>query len=271
MDNEAPARRLSTGNAEPIGSAEGWLRLLAGLALVFALFQAAGELLGSDRGQAGVAIALLVLAALALVERLLFGTPMRHAPQSLGLGRPAWRGIAAGAAVSALLLILIAALGLGRVEPFAMQPGWLLLLPGLFAQAGIAEETLFRGYLFGRLCRGRSFWRAAALSMLPFLAVHLILFATLPWPIALASLALSAVLSFPLAHLYMLGGNTIWAPALLHFVTQGALKLVVIPAEAATTVPILWSGSPHAPRSRCWCSSCRVATDEAQRAALIVR
>ena len=49
-------------------------------------------------------------------------------------------------------------------------------LPGLFAQAGIAEELLFRGYLFGHLREGRSFWRAALLSMPPFLAVHLLLF-----------------------------------------------------------------------------------------------
>jgi hypothetical protein len=76
--------------------------------------------------------------------------------------------------------------------------------------------------------------------MLPFLAVHLTLFATMPWPIALASLALAAVLSFPLAHLYVIGGTTIWAPALLHFVVQGTLKVVVIPAEAAATVPVLW-------------------------------
>jgi membrane protease YdiL (CAAX protease family) len=241
MDSKAPMQPLSTGKAEPpIGSADSWLRLLAGLALVFALFQAAGQHLGSDRGQAGAAIAALVLSALVLAERWLFGTPTKHVLQSLGFGRPDWRGIAAGAAVSALLLILIAALGLGLAGPLTMQPGWHLRLPGLFAQAGIAEEALFRGYLFGRLYRGRSFWRAATLSMLPFLAVHLILFATLPWPIALASLALAAVLSFPLAHLYVLGGNTIWAPALLHFVTQGTLKVVVIPAEAATTVPILW-------------------------------
>ena len=50
----------------------------------------------------------------------------------------------------------------------AFYPGWISLLPGLFAQAGIAEEVLFRGYLFGHMRVGRTFWRAAAVSMLPF-------------------------------------------------------------------------------------------------------
>ena len=32
-----------------------------------------------------------------------------------------------------------------------------------------------------------------------------------------------------MARLYDLGGATIWAPAILHFVSQGAVKLVVVP------------------------------------------
>jgi membrane protease YdiL (CAAX protease family) len=240
MDKRASAAGLSTEIEAPIGPAGSWLRLLTGLALVFLLFQAAGQILGSDRGQAGIAIAALVLAGLVIVERWLFGTPPRRAACTLGLGRPDLRGIIAAGAVSGLLLLVMVALGMGRAQRSAMLPGWLALLPGLFAQGGVAEEALFRGYLFGRLLRGRSFRRAAALSMLPFLAVHLFLFATLPWPIALASLVLAAALSFPLAHLYVLGGCTIWAPALLHFVVQGALKVVAIPAEAATSVPVAW-------------------------------
>ena len=109
-------------------------------------------------------------------------------------------------------------------------------MPGLFAQAGIAEEVLFRGYLFGHLRRGRSFWRAALLSMLPFVAVHLLLFATMPWPIAAAALLLAVIVAFPLARLYELGGATIWAPALLHFVIQGTVKIVVFPEALEPSV-----------------------------------
>ncbi len=35
------------------------------------------------------------------------------------------------------------------------------------AQAGIAEEVLFRAYLYGQPRDGRSFWRAAALASGP--------------------------------------------------------------------------------------------------------
>ena len=68
--------------------------------------------------------------------------------------------------------------------------------------------------------------------MLPFVGVHLVLFLSMPWPIALASVLLAVVISFPLARLFELGGNTIWAPALLHFVVQATVKVVVFPHEA---------------------------------------
>ncbi len=126
----------------------------------------------------------------------------------------------------------------GRTPTF--YPGSVWLMPGLFAQAGIAEEVLFRGYLFGHLRRGRSFWRAALLSMFPFVAVHLLLFATMPWPIAAAALLLAVIVAFPLARLYELGGATIWAPALLHFVIQGTVKVVVFPEATSLRFAVLW-------------------------------
>lgn len=57
--------------------------------------------------------------------------------------------------------------------------------------------------------------------MPPFVAVHVLLFTYLPLPIAAAATLLSLAMSFPLARLYDLGGATIWAPAILHFVAQG--------------------------------------------------
>ena len=168
-----------------------------------------------------VAVGAIVLAATFAVERGLFGTPASLAVKSLGLGKPYRTGVTTACAVSALLWLVLAAFVLGTGVAWTMALGWLALVPGLFAQAGIAEETLFRGYLFRHLRQGRSFMRAALLSMLPFVAVHLILFLTMPWPIALAAVLLSVVLSFPFARLFELGGNTIWGPAVLHFVVQG--------------------------------------------------
>ena len=98
---------------------------------------------------------------------------------------------------------------------------------------------LFRGYLFGHVREGRPFWRAATVSCAPFVAVHLFMFLTLPWPIALASVLLAAILSFPLAYLLELGGRTIWAPAFLHFIVQGAVK-VIVPVEESPRFPLVW-------------------------------
>jgi membrane protease YdiL (CAAX protease family) len=99
---------------------------------------------------------------------------------------------------------------------------------------------LFRGYLFRHLRGGRTFRDAALLSMVPFVLVHLVMFATLPWAVALAATVLAVIVSVPLAYLFELGGWTIWAPAIVHFVIQGALKVIVIPDGAVTELPIIW-------------------------------
>lgn len=218
-------------------------RVTLGLFAVFLLFHASAAALGSDRGQAGLAVGAIVLAATITVERGLFGTPASLAVKSLGLGRPWMRGVAAAGAVSALLWLVVAGFVFSTGVSWAMTPGWVALVPGLFAQAGIAEEVLFRGYLFRHLRHGRSFMRAALLSMLPFVAVHLILFFTMPWPVATAAVLLSVVLSLPLARLFELSGDTIWGPALLHFVVQGTIKVVVLSGDSAALFPFVWMGA----------------------------
>jgi hypothetical protein len=75
--------------------------------------------------------------------------------------------------------------------------------------------------------------------MLPFVGVHLVLFASMPWPIALASVLLAIVISFPLAYLFEVGGNTVWAPALLHFVIQSTVKVLVF-SDGADTFALVW-------------------------------
>jgi len=166
-------------------SDSGWPRLLAGIFLVFALFHWSATALGSDRGQAGLLVGAIVVAATLAVERLFFGQPIAVAAPTLGLGAPALRGPLAAAALGLALLLVIPVFARVTQSSVTTYPGWASLLPGLFAQAGIAEETLFRGYLFGYLRRGRSFWRAAILATVPFTLVHLLLFVTLPWTLAL--------------------------------------------------------------------------------------
>ncbi len=215
------------------------MRLLLGLALVFALFHFVAARLGSDRGQAGLLVGALVVVATLAAERVLFGVPVATAARDVGLGRPRGRGLLAATGACMLLLLVFPAVASLSGASMAVDSRWGALLPGLFAQAGIAEEALFRGYLFRRVRAGRTFWRAVALSTVPFVAVHLFLFATMPWPVALAAVLLSAIVGAPLAHLFELGGGTIWAPALLHFTIQGAIKLVALEPPVAQ-LPVIW-------------------------------
>jgi membrane protease YdiL (CAAX protease family) len=185
-------------------------------------------------------VAVVVVTTTLAAERVLFGERLPSALRSVGLGRPRTAGLAVAAVVGTLLVLTmrvsIRVLGVrASVSADACR-----VLPGVLAHAGIAEEVLFRGYLFGALRSGRSFWRAVGLSTLPFAAVHLGLFTTLPPPIAALALALSVSTSVPLAHLFELGGRTIWARALLHAVIQVVPKIVTVPFEASGRFTVAW-------------------------------
>jgi membrane protease YdiL (CAAX protease family) len=135
-----------------------WLRLLLGLSLISGLFQWSASALRSDRGQAGIVVGTLIVAAAIAVERALFGDRLLIAARALGLGRPRARGLVVACAVS-LLLFLVMFVFVGVTEgQVSCLPYWISLLTGLFAQAGVVEETLFRGYLFRHLRVTRSFW-----------------------------------------------------------------------------------------------------------------
>jgi membrane protease YdiL (CAAX protease family) len=208
-------------------------RLVLGLFILYGVLQGAANALGSTRGEWGIVVALLVVGAGIVVQYLLHNESWKD----LGLAAPARRGIWAALFLAAVLLVLgtIYALVSGGAAEVAPAAPWLLL--GIFAQGGIAEELVFRGYLFGRIRRTRPFWRAALISTIPFALVHLALFLTLPWAIALTALVMSVAMTFPLSWLYELGGRTIWAPAVLHTALQAVPKLIT-PDDA--TFQIVW-------------------------------
>jgi membrane protease YdiL (CAAX protease family) len=216
-----------------------WLRLGLSVFLIFLLLHGSASVLGSLRGEAGVAVGVVVVVASLGAQRALAAAPSRAALRVIGLGRPTGRSIYAGLVIGGVLLLVIPTFAFATNLHMAMYPGWPALLPGLFAQGGVAEEVLFRGFLFGNVRSHRSFWRAAVLSAGPFVVAHLLLFATMSWPVALASTVLAFVVSFPLSRLFELGGRTIWAAALVHFVIQGAIKVIEIP-DSPTGYPMVW-------------------------------
>lgn len=164
------------------------LRICIGFLICWLALDRSAAWLGSYRGEFGLAVCAVTLAALLAVEWALFRSRPAQALGALGLGRPDWRGPATAAGLCLLLLLFYPAYALITGTAIGLRPDGWLLAAGLFAQGGVAEESLFRGYLFRRFREGRGFWSAAWLSLIPFVAVHLLLLATLDWPLALASI-----------------------------------------------------------------------------------
>ncbi len=216
-----------------------WPRLLIGVAVVFALFQWIASGLGSFRGEAGILVGLVVVIATVKVERLLFTEPVGKAALSIGLGRPKASGIIVAVVIAAIMLGSAVIFGWGTASGLELYPNWQWLAIGIFCQAGIAEEALFRGFLFGHMRQRHTFGKAATFAAIPFVLVHLILFYSFPWSLAGASILLSIAISFPLSKLFEMSGNTIWAPAIVHFATQSMAKLIVPSGENSWLYPFV--------------------------------
>jgi membrane protease YdiL (CAAX protease family) len=217
-----------------------FVKLTVGFAIIYLVLDRSAAWTNSLYGEYGALICALTIAAALLVERLLFGRAPRQALVALGLGRPSRHGLLAGLLVSLALLAYFPILALVSGQPLALREGWLWIALGVLLQGGIAEELLWRGYLFRHLRATRSFWRAASIAMIFMVAQHTLLLWQLPLPIALAALVVALLSSFPLAHLFEAGGNTVWGPALLHCVIQGALKGVVLPEAELLAAQLGW-------------------------------
>jgi membrane protease YdiL (CAAX protease family) len=202
------------------------LPFLLGFAVLWAVLAGLAEL--DSTGRYGIAVLAAVLLAAVVVVRLQERTGPRAALS--GLGRPAGRAVVVALGVAALVQLAYPLAGAGA----GLRPGWPWLLLGIFAFHGLAEELVWRGYAFARLRRTRSFGGAVALSMPLIAATHLPVIATSGLAVGLAALVVAAATSLPLAHLYELGRNTIWAPAIVHTGID-SFKLVTIPDDVRLT------------------------------------
>ena len=217
-----------------------FVMLTAGFVIIYLVLDRSATWTNSLYGEYGAMICTVVIASALLVERLLFRSMPRSALGALGLGSPSRRGLLAALLVSLALLAYFPLFALVSGQPLQLRGGWQWIALGVLLQGGIAEELLWRGYLFRHLRATRGFWRAAAFAMIFMVAQHTFLLWQLPQPIAIAALVVALLSSFPLAHLFEVGGNTIWGPALLHAVIQGALKVVVVPEASLLTAQMGW-------------------------------
>ncbi len=216
------------------------MRVIVAFVLLWLVLDRTAVALGSTRGEAGLAIAALLTVLAVIVEWRLAGTRLRQSLRSLGFGAPALRAVIAAIALSAALLGFFPVLAVATDQPIAWRAGAAWLALGMFAQGGIAEELLFRGFLYRHFRVGRTFWRAATLAAVPFVAVHLTLFLTLDLAVAFAAVLVSVSLSFPLAWLFDRARGSLWPGAIVHAVVQAPIKLVVVDEGSFTTVAVVW-------------------------------
>lgn len=212
------------------------VRITGGFILIYGVLEASATWTNSRYGEYGLVICAAVITTALLVERWLFATPARSAITALGLGRPNRRGLITALLTGLVLLLYLPISVLATGQVIQLRDGWPWIALGVFLQGGIAEEVLWRGYLFRHLRASNSFWRAAALAMLYMVAQHTLLLWSLPLPVALAAVVVALATSFPLAHLYELNDNTIWGAAIVHWIIQGMLKVFVVPDAHALLV-----------------------------------
>ena len=113
---------------------------------------------------------------------------------------------------------------------------------GAVALNGIAEETLFRAFVFGHFRRegqGMTFRQAALISLLIFAAVHLVLFVQNPFIIGVLGTLIAVTAAFPLAYLFEQGGFSIWPTVILHVATH-VIRFVEIGEPFYMTAVLAW-------------------------------
>lgn len=219
-------------------------RVLIGYFVAYGIFEGAAQLtapLGLAWSQ--ILLALAGFGAALAVQMLLFRQTPPAALLRLGLGLPTAWSLIAALGISGVLLAAYPVISWLTGARFVLPPGWPFLALGILLVNGIAEETIYRGYLFRHLREGRTFRRAVLLGIVLHAAAHLPILASVGVVVGVSAVLVAVATFFPYAYLYERGRNTVWAPALVHF-TSDTIKLVLFGgalADPATqTATLLW-------------------------------
>jgi membrane protease YdiL (CAAX protease family) len=222
-----------------VGTPATWARFLLGFLILWAVL--AGASSADPAARWGPAILAVVVAASLGVARGLYRMTLREAVRALGLGRPDRRSLTVSAVISALVLLVWPAIALLSGASIPLRTDWPVVLIGILTLHGLAEELIWRGYVFRRLAQGRSFWPAVWWSM-PLIAVtHIPIVVTAGPAVGGGAMLVAAVTSIAFSRLYAMGGGTLWAPGLLHAAID-SFKLMVVPAAALTIYPFMIIG-----------------------------
>ena len=190
-------------------------------------------------------IALSVVATSAVVEVGLLKSRMSEVFSILGFGIPSGSSVIFAVIIALLLFLCFPLITSVTGYEFMLPANWVRLALGVFVLHGIAEEVLYRGYLFNHLRQGRSFAKAVWLSVLFFTLAHIPIMITQGIFVGGTAVLLAAVSSFPLSRLYERGNNTIWAPAIVHFAIDMVTPIVAAGemTESAQKAVMIWMGA----------------------------
>jgi membrane protease YdiL (CAAX protease family) len=160
--------------------------------------------------------ALIAAASVLVIGQRAMGVALRDVPRSLGLGRPVMRAVVvAGIVGSAFFLCLL--LGARAVGvTLELRENWPAVLLASLIFHGLAEELVWRGFVFGHFRRTTTFWRAVAKSVPLIALTHVPIVVSNGLAVGLLATFTAAVTCLPFAYLWERGGGTVWAPALLH-------------------------------------------------------
>lgn len=146
-------------------------------------------------------VSITVVSILLLLNKWLYNKTTKNAATDIGLKSVAINSLIPGLLLSMLLLLMYPLLGYIFNTTIFIHENWLWNTIGLLLTAGVTEEVLFRGFLFGKLRATMNFRKAAVISIAAFSLAHLPMFTYMDWKIALPSTLLAIGLSVPFFHL----------------------------------------------------------------------
>lgn len=217
--------------------------VITGYLILYGVFELMAKLTGDTiLPRNALLITICVLAAAVIVELVFFKSKFSELVKVLGLGKPGAKAIIASLVITLSLFLCYPLITLITGYKFIIPDNWLILALGVFALHGIAEEVLYRGFLFRRLREGRSFWNAAWIAVVFFTIAHIPILINQGLLVGGMAVLLSVVSSIPFSYLYEKGNNSIWAPAIVHAAIDTIIPILAAGQmdTAATMAVTLW-------------------------------
>lgn len=221
----------------------GLFLIIAGYAAGYAVFEIMAVVTGDSIDTVNaIIISAAVVTVVILAEVFLLKNSLKQIVTFLGLGKPSLSSVISALIITGLLFLCYPLISSITGYTFVIPGNWLWLAIGVFVLHGIAEEVLYRAYLFGNLRKGRSFAKAAWLAVGFFTVAHIPIIINQGVFVGGAAVVLAVVSSFPFAWLYEKGYNTIWAPAIVHFAVDTVIPILALgePSPASQQAVILW-------------------------------